>query len=323
LVEFSSVLPQKKAYVRSSSSAGFDVVRGRFVSLETWFLLAVLSAVLWGWSDIFAKLGTQKLGVTRIAVLVAIIDSSMYFVGFFFWHTSVAIGVGYAALAAASSFAGIVAYLCFFESILEGQIATVGTISAAYPALAVAGGLLFLSESPTMIQLGGVVVIIGGIIALSYERNPNSPHAMPKRSLFFALVAFALFGFWSLSSKIAVGEIGPGNVFGFYVISASIVPVLYVCFRRVRPRIQLLEFKPSWAAWIFGAMCLATNVIGTFVFSFALVAGTAALVVPVANASVLITVIVAVLLLKEKLNRLQLIALFFIIGGLFAIGITA
>jgi drug/metabolite transporter (DMT)-like permease len=174
-----------------------------------------------------------------------------------------------------------------------------------------------------MIQLGGVVVIIGGIIALSYERNPNSPHAMPKRSLFFALVAFALFGFWSLSSKIAVGEIGPGNVFGFYVISASIVPVLYVCFRRVRPRIQLLEFKPSWAAWIFGAMCLATNVIGTFVFSFALVAGTAALVVPVANASVLITVIVAVLLLKEKLNRLQLIALFFIIGGLFAIGITA
>ena len=298
------------------------MVRGRFVSLETWFLLAVLSAVLWGWSDIFAKLGTQKLGVTRIAVLVAIIDSSLYFVGFFFWHTSVAIGVGYVALAAASSFAGIVAYLCFFESILEGQIATAGTISAAYPALAVAGGLLFLSESPTMVQLGGVVLILGGIIALSYERNPNTAHAMPKRSLFFALVAFALFGFWSLSCKIAVGEIGPGNVFGFYVVSASTVPVLYVCFRRIRPP-QLLEFKQSWTAWVFGAMCLATNVIGTFVFSFALVAGTAALVVPVANASVLITIIVAVLLLKEKLNRLQLIALFFIIVGLFAIGTTA
>jgi len=298
------------------------VVRGRFVSLETWFLLAVLSAVLWGCSDIFAKLGTQRLGVTRIAVLVAIIGSSMCFVGFFFWHTSVVIGVGYAALAGASSFAYMVAYLCFFESILDGQIATVLPVVAAYPALAVAGGLLFLSESPTMIQLGAVVLIIGGIIALSYERYPNSPHAMPKRSLFFALVAFALFGFWSLSSKIAVGEIGPGNVFGFYVISALTVPVLYVCFRRVRPR-QLLEFKPSWTAWIFGAMCLATNFIGTFVFSFALVAGTAALVVPVANASVLITVIVAVLLLKEKLNRLQLIALFFIIGGLFAIGITA
>jgi drug/metabolite transporter (DMT)-like permease len=290
--------------------------------LEIWFLLAVLSALLWGCADIFAKLSTQKLGVTRIAVLIVVIESPMYFLGFFFWHTTVAIVVGYAALAAASSFAGIVAYLCFFESILDGQIATTGTISAAYPALAVAGALLILSESPTTIQLEGVVMIMGGIIALSYERNPDSPHAMPKRSLFFALLAFALFGFWSLSSKIAVDKIGPGNVFGFYVISSTSVPVLYVWFRRVRSP-QLFEFKPPWTAWLFGAITLAANVIGTFIFSFALNAGTAAVVVPVANASVLITVTLAVLLLKEKLNRFQLIALFFIIGGLFAIGITS
>jgi transporter family protein len=288
--------------------------------MEFWFVLAILAAFLWGFATIFVKLSTPKLGVTRIAGLVVVIEGTIYFAGFFFWHNNTAIDLEYGALAAASAFIGIVAYLCFFESMVDGQVAIVGTISAAYPSLTVIGALAFLSESLRATQLIGVAAIICGIVALSYERNPHSRYSIPRRSLFFALLAFALWGFWSLTAKIAVSKIGPGNVFGFYVISSVTVPLVYMWFRRIRPGPLNVE-KPSRISWVFGAAGLALNVSGTLVFSFALSMGLASLVVPISSAYPLVTMAVALLLLGEKLNRLQLTALACVITGLLMIAI--
>ncbi|TLN11859.1 hypothetical protein FDZ71_08985, partial [bacterium] len=80
--------------------------------------------------------------------------------------------------------------------------------------------------------------------------------------------------------------------------------------------------KPSWTAWALGATTLALNVCGVFVFSFALNVGYASLVVPMSSAYPLVTVILAVALLHEKLDRLHVLALVFIIIGLIVIGIT-
>ena len=110
--------------------------------------------VLWGFANIFVKLSTPKLGVTRIAGLVVVIEGMMYFAGFFFWHNNASIDLEYGALAAASAFVGMVGYLCFFESVVDGQVAIVGTISAAYPSLTVIGALAFLSESLTSYAIG-------------------------------------------------------------------------------------------------------------------------------------------------------------------------
>lgn len=286
--------------------------------MEFWIVLAVLTAFLWGFANVFAKLSTPELGVTRVAGLVVVIEGMMYFAGFFFWHNNAAIDLEYGALAAASAFVGMVAYLCFFESVVDGQVAIVGTISAAYPSLTVIGAVVFLSESLTTTQLVGVAAIICGIVALSYERKPNSRYSIPRRSVFFALLAFALWGFWSLTAKIAVSKIGPGNVFGFYVISSVTVPLVYMWFRRIRPGPSNVE-KPSWNSWVFGAAGLALNVTGTLVLSFALSMGLASLVVPVSSAYPLVTVTVALLLLGEKLNRLQLTALACVVTGLLLI----
>jgi len=288
--------------------------------MEFWFVLAILSAFLWGVANIFAKLSSQKLGVTRMAGLVAVIEGMMYFAGFYFWHNNAAIGLEYGAIAAVSAFVGMAAYLCFFESVVDGQVAIVGTISAAYPIVTVIGALALLSESLTAMQLVGIAAIICGIVALSYEQNPHSRYSIPRRSLFFALSALALWGVWGLSAKIAVGEIGPGNVFGFYVIASVIGPSAYMWFRRVRPG-PVNVGKPSWLSWVFGATGLALNVSGTLVFSFALTMGLASLVVPISSAYPLVTVTVALLLLGEKLNRIQLTALVCVITGLLIIAI--
>ena len=289
--------------------------------MELWFVLASVGAVLWGSTGIFAKLSTPRLGVARVAVAIVFVEGILYSVGFFYWRDNTPISLGDSVLAATSCVIGTIAYLCYFESIVHGQVAIAGTISAAYPALTVVGALAILSETLTATQAIALVATISGVIALSYEPNPSSEHAMPKRSLTFALLAFGLWGIWGLTSKVAVNAIGPGNILGFYAVSSSTVPGLYAWLRRAR-LIRGEGDETLRNAWVLSATGLVLSVSGTYAYSFALDRGPASLVVPISSAYPLVTAILAVALLHEKLGRLHTVALGVVVIGLVSIGIT-
>lgn len=269
----------------------------------------------------FSKYATPKLGIMSVAMLIICVEGLMYSTAFLLWRESVDIGLDDALLALGSCMVGIIGYLFFFESLMQGQVAIAGTISAAYPALAVLGAVLILSETLTWIQGIGVIAIIAGIAALSYEPNPGSKTAMSKKTLVYALMAFAFWGLWSFSSKVAVDRIGAGNLFAFYATSAMITPTLYILLRRERLQRQRPAFRPR-TAWMLGATGLAINVAGAYAFSFALETGSASLVVPISSAYPVITVILAVALLKERIDKLHLVPLAMVIVGLVMIGMT-
>ncbi len=287
--------------------------------MEYWFILAIIVALLWGSAGIFAKYSTPRIGVARVALLIAAVEGPMYAIAFVAWSQSVPISPEDALIAITSCLVGVIGYLCFFESIMEGQVAIAGTISAAYPALTVLGAYLILSETLTMVQTIGVVAIIGGVIALSYEPEPGAKHALNKRSLAFALAAFALWGVWSLTSKIAVDRVTAGNVFGFYVISSLTAPMLYVFFRKGSIDSSA---KPIRMAWAMGAVALAVNVSGTYAYTYALQEGTASLVVPISSAYPIVTVVLALAFLRERISRLHVSSLAIVVLGLVLIGVT-
>ena len=282
-------------------------------------MLSISVALLWGLSGIFAKYSTGRIGVRRVALLIALAETPLYVVGFLLWREPGVITLGAAVLATASCLIGISGYLCYFESILEGQVAIAGTISAGYPVLTVIGAVVLLSESLNALEGVGVAVIIIGVIALSYEPDPNAVNAMNKRSLTFATLAFFSWGAWSLSSKVAIDMVGPGNMFGFYIISSLTAPLLYAWVRSVRPA-PAAPTSPSRLAWSFGAVALALHVFGAWAYTYALDTGAASLVVPISSAYPIVTAMLALALLKEKVNAVQAIALVGVVAGLVLIG---
>lgn len=290
-------------------------------NMELWFVLAITVAFFWGSAGIFAKVSTPKLGVARVALLITIVEAPMYCVAFYFWHENNPITLADGILAASSCLIGIMGYLCFFESVMDGQVSIAGTISAAYPALTVVGALIILSEALTAVQAVGVVAIIGGVIALSYEPNPASKHAMTKRSLVFSFLAFGFWGLWSLTSKMAIDRIGAGNIFGFYILSSLTAPLIYGWLRKVHPG-PLRSDNPTRTAWLWGGVGLALNVTGAYAYSFALGEGSASLVVPISSSYPLITVVMAVALLRERLAKIHFAALGVVVVGLVMIGLT-
>lgn len=285
-------------------------------------VLAFVVAILWGVAGIFSKMSTPSLGVARVALLIAVVEGILYSLAFLVWRENIAIDMSDFALAAGSCVIGILGYLCFFEAIMEGQVAVAGTIAAAYPALAVLGAVLIISESLTLVQSIGVAAIIAGIVALSYEPNPGSKTAMSKRTLMFAFAAFAFWGVWSLTSKMAIDRVGAGNIFGFYVLSAVTAPLIYSWFRQVRPGKDPPK-NPTRKFWVLGAIGLGVNVSGAYAFSFALEQGTASLVVPISSAYPIVTVALAIALLKERISRIHIVPLVVVVLGLVLVGVTA
>lgn len=279
-------------------------------------------ALFWGISGIFAKYSSRRLGVARVAVIIAVVEGISYTIAYTVWRdTSVDIGLWDAVLATSSCVIGISGYLCYFESILEGQVAIVGTISAAYPVLVVLGAMLLLGEGLSSIQALGVVAIIGGVMALSYEPNPGTSRSLSRRSLLFALLAFFAWGVWSLTSKVAVEAVTAGNLFGFYIISSLTAPVLYAWVRKVRP-VRFPGEDPSRVAWVIGGMALLLNVLGAFAYTYALEDGNASLVVPVTSAYPIVTALLAVAVLKERITWHHTTALVVVVAGLVMIGIS-
>lgn len=291
------------------------------VSIESWFVLSASVALLWGLSGIFAKSSIGKLGVARVALLIAVVEGALYSLAFLMLREQHHITLFEGAVATASCVIGLTGYLCYFESILEGQVAIAGTISAGYPAFTVVGAVVLLSESLIVTQVIGIALIIAGVVAISYERDPTAVNAMNRRSLMFACLAFFAWGVWSLSSKVAVEMVGPGNLFGFYVISSLIAPLLYAWFRSMRPAKEG-TLSPTRTAWSLGTIALAANVVGALAYTYALDAGSASLVVPISSAYPIVTALVAIALLKEKINIVQAVAIAGVVVGLVTIGIS-
>lgn len=291
------------------------------VTVQIWFLLSVSVTLFWGLSGVLAKYSTGRLGVARVALLIAAVEGVMYSLAFVVLREPHHITLYEGAVATASCVIGVSGFLCYFESIMEGQVAIAGTISAAYPVLTVIGAVVLLSENLGELQLVGVALIIACVIAISYEPDKTAANALNRRSLIFACLAFFAWGAWSLSSKVAVDMVGPGNLFGFYVISALTAPVIYASFRSMRPAKHSFT-SPARIAWYLGAASLALNVFGAFAYTYALDAGSASLVVPISSAYPIVTAIFAITVLREKLNVVQTLALVGIVIGLVAIGVT-
>jgi uncharacterized membrane protein len=289
--------------------------------MEIWFILAISVAFFWGISQVFAKYSTPRLGVAKVALLITAVEGPMYAVAFVAWHPDVHIAFWDGVLAAVSCIIGISGYLCFFESIIDGQVAIAGTISAAYPVLTVIGAILLISESLGAVQALGVMMIIGGVIALSYEPDPTAKYAITKRSLTFAFLAFAAWGLWSLTSKMAVDRVGAGNMFGFYIISSLTAPLVYAWVRKIRPPTNVAE-APTRLAWMYGVVALVLNVAGAYAYTYALQEGTASLVVPTSSAYPIVTVVLAVAILREKIHPTQVIWLAGVLAGLILIGVS-
>ena len=212
----------------------------------------------------------------------------------------------------------LVAYLCdglgwllYFQAIVHGPIAIVGTLSAAYPALTVLFARFFLDEALAGAQYAGVTLVIAGCVGLSYA--PSSPGSEPtsRRWIPLSFVALVLWGASSTLLKAAYRLPGADevNVMIYNLVGAVLTLGVYGLLHGRQGATDTREWGRSFVPMAM----LAGGDIG---FILATRYGPVSLTTPLSGAYPLITVIFARLVLGERIGGWQAVCILSILGGM-------
>ena len=273
--------------------------------------LAVLSGLIWGVGDFAGGKATQRaaaLPVVWVSKLVSLPLLAIYLVAMYVPISP--IGLAWGGLAGV---AGVVGLVLFYRALSAGAMTVVapvtGVTSAAIPVVV---GLL-AGERPSSLQLVGVGCALLAIALVSISPRPSGN----RRTVTWRLVAAALAagtGFALFFILIALAGDAAGGSPGLWPIagsqlSALVIGGLLMLMTRPGPR-------PRQAGWHWTLVAGPCDMTANALYLVAARHGDLSVVAPLAALYPVTTVILALIIDKERLRGVQVAGLAFAVAAL-------
>ena len=265
--------------------------------------LALASSLLWGTADFFGGLYTKRMAAVVVvlvsqAIALAMILPTVWLIGGFddpsgyFWW-----GVG-------AGIVGPVGLVSFYWALSIGTMGVVSPIAATGIVVPVAWGL-FQGEEPTSWQYLGIVIGFVGVILASGPDAPREGAAREAhtKSIVLALVAALGFG----GSFVCLDGGGEFSIGMTLVVQRSTSVLLMIVPVVALTRLAGLRWRDLPGLAGVGAGDAAAN--GAFAWSATL--GLLSVTSVLGSLYPVATLLLARIVLKERLTRLQLVG----VGG--------
>ncbi len=275
----------------------------------SWIVPAILASLLWGVGFVLIKKSLSELSPFVTNMIGAVFDLLLWI------PFSLYFGIrwDFFLMAVCLAFFASLPNFVFPYIISKSDVSLSGTVLAAYPAVTVLLSLIFLKESLDFLQLLGIAAIIIGIFFIA---KPEHKKLKIAGWIWWAVFAAAVIGLGDFISKVAI------NNFGLYTFTFS----LALCSLSSLAVIRIFDKEPvRFGKW---NKHLYYNILGNFFLPLgllflylALSRGPASLVSPVTSTYPMITVILAFIYLREKINRRQAIGILITILGVVMTGI--
>lgn len=260
-------------------------------------LLGMLAAASWGTLDFLAGWSSRSLGYIRTTAGVTISGFILLSIALAILGTFPAIQSPQAWIAMAAGAGMAIATLCLFAALASGPISLAIPVAMSYPATTVlvsaAAGTL-----PSTHQLVAVVAILGGagLVALNEPAHLDSQRpGRVRRTLTFALIAHVVFLFSVLAGQAAAEDLGALQSAWISRIGGSVLVLPLLFFDRSSGRV------PFHTLALLCAMGLL-DIIGMSALFAAGNTEQPELATVCSSAAGAITVILAAILLKERVK---------------------
>jgi drug/metabolite transporter (DMT)-like permease len=206
---------------------------------------------------------------------------------------------------------GLVGLSAAYRGMAIGVISVVSTIAATGPVVPIIAGLL-LGERPTLLQFGGIAVTLTGIALLAFDRRPQAGRKLlPGVGL--ALLAALAFGVFLVAIRYASR---PDPLWGVLATRTGSVLALLALGLAFRSRIKVPRADlPSLFA--IGVLDVSADVF----FAFATTIGLLSIVSILSSLYPVATVILARIVLNERMVRLQQVGIALALVGVLLISI--
>ena len=284
-------------------------------------LLGLTAAICWGVADFCARFASRRIGAFRalffmqvvgLVVMTAYLESS--------GGISAATRGGRPwALAAFGGVLSTIGSLALYYAFQIGVMSIVAPISSSYPAITVA--LAFLSGERLLPHraLGLGVTIIGVALAATSFSSSNASsgpaaeasHPHTSKGVIWAIVAAIAFGFmfWFLGFHVVPLT---GSAFSVWAIRLSTIGTLAVF---AVPGRQSLR-PPRGSVWWLVVAIGVTDTIAYFANNAGFATGQVAVVSVLASLYGAVTVLLAWIVVRERLERSQWLGIALIFAGI-------
>jgi bacterial/archaeal transporter family protein len=273
------------------------------VSLFVWLTPALIALFLYGTGQGLVKKWIGEVPPARFC-LYYVLATAIVNLGFFFTQDHppllAANGRGFLISGVLAYLFDGAAWILYFQSIVLGPIAIVGTVSAAYPALTVVFARIFLGEQLAPLQYVAVTLVIAGCLGLSYSPTGESGEATNRRWIPLSLLALLC---WATSNTIIKHSYSlPGASEANLAACSSIGGSLTLgVFGLLRGR----QGAHSLVQWFRSFVPMGMMAGGSLGLIIAARYGPISIVTPLIGAYPVVTLIFSAVVLKEKITRRQ------------------
>lgn len=206
-----------------------------------------------------------------------------------------------------------VAYLLFFRGFELGNVSIISATMNLWAVFTMIFAFIFLGQRLSMFQLVGVLLILAGValVSLKWEDIKNQNINLLSGVKETVAAAF-LFGIFWIFSEIITESIGWISTTLF--VKIGIVLFMLIFSLLTKRELRIAKAAPKLMGMIFLAGILEAGALA--IVNWGLIIGEAILVTPISSALSIVTIIMAVIFLKEKITALQGVGMFIVIAGI-------
>ena len=281
-------------------------------------LLGILSALSFGIGDFLARFSSREVGFKNSLFWMLIVGAIFYLILFTFFGDSLKpnpIGLSNSFLSGILIMFGL---LCLYRGLQMGPVSIVAAITASNP-LIVFLIRYALGSEPTLLQWLSTLVVISGAILVSFSANSfqeslGLTKKQIKESVIISFMASITLALGLIFSQEATNTLEPLETV-IYIRFFSLLGIsLILLFTKIK-----ITFTKKAIPILFFQGILETS--GYFCLVSAYIFDKASIAVVISSGFGLVTIILARLILKEQISKLQSVGIFLTFLGVFGLTI--
>lgn len=279
-------------------------------------ILAVIASILLGFSNFLLKKSFRDLSPSIAFFIFAVFSVILWA------PAGLALGVNFERFISGvivgmlSAILGQAIYIYVLE---KGELSITATILQSFAIYTVIFSILFNHEHPDFFTLIFVLLTLVGTVIVSLPDKIKNNEFKKVNYITWAIFAAACIGASDTIAKNFINHVSVGTFLFFVSLSQLLISLVYLRFDK-QPLSQFLGLLKNFSDYkfaFFGSLFIALATLSLFVsfnFTFASIAS------PIVASSPIITIILALIFLKEKVSKKNWIGLSLVLLSIICIG---
>lgn len=275
----------------------------------------IAAMICWGLSDFFVTKSARGCDPLKAFFWSQLVALGLMLIVFYEFFELPSFSIEVIILLLASGFFTVVANLSFYKSLRQGKVSIVMPIASCWAVVTVILSLIFLGESLTVFKTVGVIIAIVGVLLVSFKWKDIALDVKKHTAgVKYAAIAALAYGADFTVIDLAAKKIG-------WFLLIFFVGLITACYLLAYAGIKKkdISFPKNALKFIFSVGVLDT--IAYLLYASSVTREYGAVVAPIAAASPAVSILLARIFFKEKLEINQEIGMILVLVSLILLAV--